>query len=194
MSDKTEKLKAIRDAVWNLTESPLYEYRKQNNYYPVLGMGSHDASIMFIGEAPGKNEAEKGLPFVGASGKFLDKMLEGINLKREDVYITNIVKDRPPDNRDPSTAEINLYSPFLVQQIEIIQPKVVATLGRFSMEFILRLFDSPEKIQKISQLHGKVIEVQAGYGKIHVLPLFHPAVALYNQSQKATLLEHFQVL
>jgi DNA polymerase len=194
VSDKTEKLKAIRDAVWNLTESPLYEYRKQNNYYPVLGMGSHDASIMFIGEAPGKNEAEKGLPFVGASGKFLDKMLEGINLKREDVYITNIVKDRPPDNRDPSTAEINLYSPFLVQQIEIIQPKVVATLGRFSMEFILRLFDSPEKIQKISQLHGKVIEVQAGYGKIHVLPLFHPAVALYNQAQKATLLEDFQVL
>ncbi len=194
MSDKTEKLKAIRDAVWNLTESPLYEYRQQNNYYPVLGMGSHDASIMFIGEAPGKNEAEKGMPFVGASGKFLDKMLEGINLKREDVYITNIVKDRPPDNRDPSTAEINLYSPFLVQQIEIIQPKVIATLGRFSMEFILRLFDAPEKNQKISQLHGKVIEVQAGYGKIHVVPLFHPAVALYNQAQKATLLEDFQVL
>lgn len=194
MSDKTEKLKAIRDAVWNLTESPLYEYRKQNNYYPVLGMGSHDASIMFIGEAPGKTEAEKGMPFVGASGKFLDKMLEGINLKREDVYITNIVKDRPPDNRDPSTAEINLYSPFLVQQIEIIQPKVIATLGRFSMEFILRLFDAPEKTQKISQLHGKVIEVQAGYGKIHVLPLFHPAVALYNQAQKATLLEDFQML
>lgn len=194
MTDKTELLKVIRDAVWNLTESPLYEYRKANNYYPVLGMGSHDASIMFIGEAPGKNEAEKGQPFVGASGKLLDKMLETINLKREDVYITNIVKDRPPENRDPSTAEIQLYSPFLVQQIDIIQPKVIATLGRFSMEFILKLFNAPEKTQKISQLHGKVIKVEASYGAIHVVPLFHPAVALYTQSQKETLLQDFQIL
>lgn len=194
MSEKTEKLQALHDALLNLTGSPLYEYRKQNNYLPVLGQGSPDARIMFIGEAPGKKEAEKGMPFVGASGKFLDKMLEGINLKREDVYITNIVKDRPPDNRDPKPEEIRLYSPLLIQQIDIIQPAVFATLGRFSMEFVLKLFDVPEKSEKISQLHGRVIEAQASYGKIHIVPLFHPAVALYTQSQKAILLEDFQIL
>ncbi|MCL4877464.1 MAG: uracil-DNA glycosylase [Anaerolineae bacterium] len=194
MSEKTEKLQALHDTLLNLTDSPLYEYRKQNNYLPVLGQGSPDARIMFIGEAPGKKEAEKGMPFVGASGKFLDKMLEGINLKREDVYITNIVKDRPPDNRDPKPEEIRLYSPLLIQQIDIIQPAVFATLGRFSMEFVLKLFDVPEKSEKISQLHGRMIEAQASYGKIHIVPLFHPAVALYTQSQKAILLEDFQVL
>lgn len=122
-----------------------------------------------------KKRRKKELPFVGASGKFLDKMLEGINLKREDVYITNIVKDRPPDNRDPKPEEIRLYSPLLIQQIDIIQPAVFATLGRFSMEFVLKLFDVPEKSEKISHLHGRMIEAQAAYGKIHIVPLFHPA-------------------
>ena len=117
-TDRTEQLRAIKDAIVNLTESPLYQYRVDNGYYPVIGQGSHYAKIMFIGEAPGKNEAETGRPFCGASGRVLDELLASIDLKREDVYVTNIVKDRPPENRDPQKKEIELYSPFLVQQIE----------------------------------------------------------------------------
>ncbi|GAB4331839.1 MAG: type-4 uracil-DNA glycosylase [Phototrophicales bacterium] len=194
LTEKTELLKQIRDEVINLKESPLYEFRVRNNYFPVLGQGNHNADIMFIGEAPGKNEAEQGRPFCGASGRVLDELLASINLKREDVYVTNIVKDRPPDNRDPSREEIKLYSPFLVRQINIIQPRVIATLGRFSMEFILKLFDAPEQNDKISQLHGRKIKAQASYGEVYVVPLFHPAVALYRADQKTTLKHDFQVL
>ncbi len=193
-SDRTEQLRAIRDALVNLTESPLYEYRRRNNYYPVIGQGDHYADIMFIGEAPGKNEAEQGRPFCGASGRVLDELLESIELKREDVYVTNILKDRPPDNRDPLKTEIDLYAPFLERQIGIIQPKVIATLGRFSMEFILRRFGAFQSGQKISQIHGTVIKVRADYGRASVLPLFHPAAALYNANQRETLEADFQVL
>jgi uracil-DNA glycosylase len=192
--DRTDMLRDIRDEIINLTESPLYEFRKQNNYYPVIGQGSHYAKIMFIGEAPGKNEAEQGRPFCGASGRVLDELLDSIDLNREDVYVTNIVKDRPPDNRDPLKGEINLYAPFLDRQISIIQPQVIATLGRFSMEFILKRFDANEKKGKISALHGQKIAVTTDYGEAMVVPLFHPAVALYNANQKTTLLEDFQVL
>lgn len=192
--EKTEKMRAVRDAIVNLTESPLYEFRTENNYFPVIGQGNHNADIMFIGEAPGKNEAQTGVPFCGASGKVLDKLLDAISLNRENVYITNIVKDRPPDNRDPRKKEIELYAPFLEQQIDIIQPRVIAPLGRFSMEFILKKFDVPEKTEKISKLHGTRIKAQASYGEIDIVPLFHPAVALYTHSQYDTLLADFQVL
>ena len=193
-TDRTEQLRAIKDAIVNLKESPLYEYRVSNGYYPVIGQGNHYADIMFIGEAPGKNEAETGRPFCGASGRVLDQLLEDIDLKRPDVYVTNIVKDRPPKNRDPQKSEIEMYSPFLVQQIEIIQPKVIATLGRFSMTFILETFHAPQAMQKISQIHGTVIKVKTDYGSVSVVPLFHPAVALRNPAQKETLKEDFQVL
>ncbi len=194
MSDRTEQLRQIRDEILHLTESPLYEFRTSNGYFPVIGQGSHFASIMFIGEAPGENEAKTGVPFCGASGRVLDELIASIGLKREEVYVTNIVKDRPPENRDPNKKEIELYSPFLVRQINIIQPQVIATLGRFSMEFILKLFDMPEKTQKISQLRGQVLRGQADFGAIHIVPLFHPAVALYERSKRATLDEDFQVL
>ncbi|HLA43273.1 MAG TPA: uracil-DNA glycosylase, partial [Aggregatilineales bacterium] len=174
MSDERyERLKEIRDAVINLTESPLYEYRVQNNYFPVLGQGNHYAKIMFVGEAPGANEAKQGRPFCGAAGRVLDELLESINLNREEVYITNILKDRPPENRDPLPEEIELYAPFLYEQISIIQPEVIATLGRFSMEFILRTLQRPERSRKISQLHGKIIQATANYGDVFVVPLFH---------------------
>ncbi len=192
--DRTEALRAIRDKVLNLTESTLYQFRVDNNYFPVIGMGDHNASIMFIGEAPGENEAKTGKPFVGASGKLLDQLLESISLKRENVYITNIVKDRPPDNRDPSKAEIALYAPFLQEQINIIQPKVVATLGRFSMEFVLTLFNAPERTQKISVLHGKPIVCNTPYGTVTVIPLFHPATALYNPHGRQPLFDDFKTL
>lgn len=192
--EKTEKMRAIRDEIVVLEASPLYEYRTSNGYFPVIGEGSHDARIMFIGEAPGENEAKTGRPFCGASGRVLDEMLASINLNRQDVYVTNIVKDRPPKNRDPRTDEIDLYAPFLDRQIDIIQPDVIATLGRFSMVWILERFGSDKATQKISQLHGKLIPVKAGFGDVMVIPLFHPAAALYRADQKQTLMDDFQVL
>jgi DNA polymerase len=194
MSEKTDALRQIRDEVLALTESPLYAFRRANGYFPVIGQGNHDADIMFIGEAPGENEAKQGRPFCGASGRVLDQLLETIQLKREAVYITNIVKDRPPDNRDPSKEEIALYAPFLDRQINIIQPKVIATLGRFSMTWLLDRFGAPEKKMTISQLHGKVLSLNASYGQIAMVALFHPASSLYNPAQKQTLFDDFLVL
>ena len=195
MEDKrTQKLKQIRDKVWNLTNSPLCEYRKKNNCYPVMGEGSHFAKIVFIGEAPGRNEAQTGRPFCGAAGKILDDLLGSVNIKRKDVYITNILKDRPPGNRDPSIEEIKIYSPFLVRQLEIIKPKIIAALGRFSMEFIMKLYGLEDKLQKISRLHGKVFEAKTSWGKTKIIPLYHPAVALYNANQLTVLKDDFQAL
>jgi DNA polymerase len=194
MPDKTTQMKQIRDEVINLTSSPLYKYRVKNGYHPVLGQGSHNAKIMFIGEAPGKNEAEQGRPFCGASGRVLDEFLASVGLKRDEVYITNIVKDRPPENRDPTQAEIDLYAPFLERQINIIQPQVIATLGRYSMEYIMRMFGLEAKIEPISNAHGKKFEAQADFGRVFIVPLFHPAVALYNGSKKDILKHDFEVL
>src|SRR5687768_4907987 len=172
--DRLAALEEIRNEITNLSASPLYEYRTTNSYFPVIGEGDPHAKIMFIGEAPGEQEAKKGRPFIGQSGRLLDELLKSIDLDRQSVYITNIVKDRPPDNRDPRKDEIKLYTPFLERQIQIIQPKVFATLGRFSMEFILTLFDSPQKKEKITTLHGKVLEINTSYGGAHVVPLYHP--------------------
>lgn len=194
MNEKTEQLRQIRDEILQLDQSPLYQFRVDHGYFPVIGQGNHNADIMFIGEAPGENEAKTGRPFCGASGRVLDELLDGIGLKREDVYVTNVVKDRPPNNRDPRKDEIELYSPFLVRQINIIQPAVIATLGRFSMEFILSLYDMPEKTEKISKLRGQVLRGQAGFGEVHIVPLYHPAVALYRADQRKTLEADFEVL
>lgn len=194
MNKKTEELKKIRDKVWNLKESPLYEYRRKNKYYPVLGEGNHNAHIMFIGEAPGKNEAETGRPFCGQAGRILDELFESVGADRKDAYVTNIVKDRPPENRDPEPLEIRLYSPFLEEQIEIIKPKVIATLGRFSMRFMLEKFNLPEQAESISILHGRILRGKAKYGEIKIIPLYHPAVAIYSAKSKDTLKKDFQIL
>lgn len=193
-NNRTELLKKIRDEVWNLKQSPLYQYRIQNKYYAVIGEGSHHAKIMFIGEAPGRNEAEKGRPFCGAAGKILDELLASAGIKREDVYITNIVKDRPPMNRDPLPDEIAVYGPFLDRQIEIIQPKIIATLGRYSMGYIFNKFGLDLLLKPISQMHGKVFEAETSYGKIKIVPLYHPAVAVYNATTKDVLKKDFQIL
>jgi len=192
--NRTELLKKIRDEVWDLKQSPLYQFRIQNNYFPVLGEGSHHARIMFIGEAPGRNEAEKGRPFCGAAGKILDELLASVDIKREDVYITNIVKDRPPENRDPLPDEIAIYGPFLDCHINIIQPKIIATLGRYSMGYIFNKFGLDLLLKPIGQMHGKVFEADVSYGKIKIVPLYHPAVAVYNATTKDTLKKDFQVL
>ncbi len=194
LEEKREQMKKVRDEVWNLTESPLYEYRTKNKYYPVLGDGSHEAKIMFVGEAPGRNEAESGKPFCGAAGKLLDELLSSIGLPRESVYITNIVKDRPPENRDPLPSEIEIYGPFLDRQIDIIQPKVIATLGRFSMQYIMKKFDLDFEIEPISIAHGKLYDAQASYDSIRIAPQYHPAASIYNRQLKETLLHDFEVL
>lgn len=192
--ERFEKMREIRDELLEFKQSPIYKYRIKNKYFPVVGEGSHMAHIMFIGEAPGKSEAETARPFCGRSGKLLDEMLASIGANRPDVYITNVVKDRPPENRDPTPSEIELYAPFLDRQIEIIQPKVIATLGRFSMDYVMTRLGLSEQLKSISNMHGKEVTAKAGYGDVTIVPLYHPAVALYNGSNKQTLLNDFQVL
>jgi len=160
----------------------------------VFGEGNPDTDIVFIGEAPGKNEDIQGIPFVGAAGKFLNEMLEMIDLKREDIYITNIVKYRPPDNRDPLPDEKKAFLPYLQRQLEVIQPKVVVTLGRHSMNCFL-----PDL--QISQVHGQPKRVKLSLKQnsadtlgVVILPLFHPAAALYNGGMRQTLIDDFALL
>lgn len=150
----------------------------------VMGDGNPDADIVFIGEAPGKSEDEQGLPFVGASGKFLNEMLAEAGMVRDDVYITNIVKYRPPNNRDPLPEEKKEFWPYLLKQLQVIQPKVVITLGRHSMEYFL-------PGMKISQVHGEPKRIAFEDDHIVIVPLYHPAAALYNGSLRQTLIDDF---
>ncbi|MDP3710683.1 MAG: uracil-DNA glycosylase [bacterium] len=192
--ERKEKMRQIKDEVVNFKGSPLYKDRVQNRNLPVIGEGSHNAKIMFVGEAPGKNEAQTGRPFCGAAGRILDELLQSIGMDRKEVYITNIVKDRPPQNRDPFPEEIAAYAPYLDRQIDIIQPVVVATLGRFSMKYIMDKFALSHEIQSISRIHGRVFEAEISYGKVKIIPMYHPATVLYNPSLKEDLKKDFQVL
>lgn len=152
----------------------------------VPGAGSATAKIMFIGEGPGKKEDQLGVPFVGAAGKFLDEMLGVIKLKREDVYIANTVKCRPPENRDPLPKEKETCWPWLIAQIKTIKPKLIVTLGRHSMELFL-----PD--QKISEAHGKATGKEIPkIGKQNFYTLYHPAAALYNGSMRKVLIKDFK--
>ena len=150
----------------------------------VLGDGNPDADIVIIGEAPGKNEDLQGKPFVGAAGKFLNEMLAAAGMDRSDVYITNIVKYRPPDNRDPKPSEKRAFWPYLTRQLEIIDPKVVITLGRHSMEYFL-----PGAV--IGEVHGRPHDVEIDGVKWTIIPLYHPAAALYNGSLRQILIDDF---
>ena len=140
----------------------------QARKHPVPGEGPENAEIVFIGEGPGFHEDQQGRPFVGAAGQFLEELLEGIGLRREDVYICNVIKCRPPGNRDPLPEEIDACKPYLDRQIEIISPRMLVTLGRFSME---RYFPGA----KISQIHGQPRKI----GGIIYYPMYHPAAALH---------------
>jgi DNA polymerase len=193
-SQKASALKALRDELVNASGSPLYAYRVENRHFPVLGDGNPDANLLFIGEAPGKYEAEQGRPFIGPSGDVLDEMLRSIGLKRADIYMTNMVLDRPPEKRAPTPPEIAFYAPFVDRIIDIVQPAVIVPLGRTAMEYILRKLDLPEKRQRIGELHGKLIKTRMPYGEIHVVPMYHPAVVLYSASQKDTLRKDFERL
>ncbi len=191
---KTELLREIKKEVVELKSSPLYQERIKNNVFPVIGEGNHDADIMFVGEAPGAKEAATGRPFCGNAGKILDNCLQENGLKREETYITNIVKDRPPRNRDPLPEEIEAYRLFLDRQIEIIQPKIIVSLGRFSTEYILTKFKLEKELKPITALHGKIFNTETNYGKVKIIPIFHPAVAVHDPRKKDTLREGFKVL
>ena len=186
MASKQARLDAIGQKVVDANVTPELAAQATNL---VMGDGNPDADIVFIGEAPGKNEDEQGLPFVGAAGKFLDEMLAQAGMDRSDVYITNIVKYRPPNNRDPKPQEKQAFWPYLAEQLEVIDPKAVVTLGRHSMEFFL-----PDA--KIGQAHGHAVHKKVTYhdGKEHewlIIPLYHPAAALYNGGLRQTLIDDF---
>ncbi|TSC78823.1 MAG: DNA polymerase bacteriophage-type [Parcubacteria group bacterium Gr01-1014_29] len=149
----------------------------------VFGEGDADAEVLFIGEAPGFHENQQQRPFVGLAGQLLDKLLGEINWPRESVYITNIVKRRPPENRDPLPEEIEVYAPYLKRQIEILQPKTIATLGRFSMNYFL-----PET--KISRDHGRLLKASEQL----IYPLYHPAAALRSTAVLEDLRKDFHKL
>lgn len=156
-----------------------------NRTNTVPGYGNPNADIMFIGEGPGKNEDEQGLPFVGAAGKFLDELLATIHLKREDVFIANVVKCRPPGNRDPLPDEVQACWPYLARQLAIIKPKIIVNLGRHSMDRFI-----PNR--RISQDHGKLMRrTIESLGTYIFYPIYHPAAALYNGSLRDVLIQDF---
>ncbi len=187
-------LQKITDEVTALTASPLYAYRVENGYIPVIGEGSEEAKIVFVGEAPGKNEAKTGKPFCGSAGKVLDSMLSSIRLVREDIYITNIVKDRPEQNRDPIPEEIALYGPFLDRQMAIIEPRIVVALGRYAMNYIMEMYGLQDQIETIGNAHGKRYETRAPYGPVTIIPQYHPAATIYNRKLIPVLEQDFKVI
>jgi len=150
----------------------------------VIGKGNPDADILFVGEAPGRNEDEQGIPFVGVAGKNLDKLLENVGLSMDDVYIANILKCRPPENRNPLPEEIKAHTPWLLKQIEEIKPKVICSLGNYATKFFLADCN-PDKMTSqpgITSVHGKVRDIKVHNKKIKLIPLFHPAAIIYNRS------------
>lgn len=180
VSQKQTQLDKLKLQIIN--EDPTPDLR-QTATQLVFGDGDPDAELVFIGEAPGKNEDLQGIPFVGAAGKFLNQMLEMIGLERKDIYITNIVKYRPPNNRDPLPEEKQVFLPYVESQLEVIQPKLVITLGRHSLNCFL-----PDLT--IGECHG---QPKRYAGRVY-LPLFHPAAALYNGGMRQTLIDDFALI
>jgi DNA polymerase len=187
---KKDSLEKIRKEVLNCKKCPLYKERGRHGYYPVIGEGREKTKIIFVGEAPGLNEAKTGRPFCGSAGKILDELFNSVKIKRESVYITNIVKDRPPKNRPPRKEEIEACVHYLARQIEIIKPKVICALGNYSTTYIMEKFGLKKKIQEISKLHGKIFQSK----KMKIIPFYHPAAAIYNSRLKKILKNDFKKL
>ncbi len=188
--EKEKNLEKIKAEVLNCKKCSLHKDR----IYPVIGEGSHRAKIIFCGEGPGAQEDRTGRPFCGAAGKILDELLVSVGIKREDVYICNILKCRPPQNRDPNQEEIEACTSYLERQIKIIKPKVICPLGRYSMQFLMEKFGLKDETQPIGKIHGKVFEVKNLFGSVKIIPLYHPAVVTYNSNMKEILKKDFQIL
>jgi DNA polymerase len=180
MSSLSGELQLIHSEILECTKCELHKSRTN----AVPGEGPYDAKIMFVGEGPGQNEDEQGRPFVGAAGKFLTELLESIGLKRSDVFITNIVKCRPPNNRAPRKSEIEACNPYLQRQIGLINPRIVCGLGTPAITTLMGAEYSA------SRSHGKHLTK----GDVTTLPMYHPAAALYDASLKETLLHDFKIL
>lgn len=188
MKRKNAQLLSLKRSLERKRSLPLYRFRRENGYRPVLGEGNADARLMFVGEAPGKNEAEQGRPFCGAAGKILDEFLTAAGLDRTNVYVTSIVHDRPPENRDPTSDEIAAYVPYLDAQIDVIKPTILAPLGRYAARHICwRYAGADVSSAPMSELHASMMQGNATYGPVRICPLYHPAAALYNGSKRATL-------
>lgn len=190
MQQINPNLRVIRDEVLDCKKCPLYETR----IYPVIGQGNHQADIVFVGEAPGFNENKTGRPFCGQAGKVFDELLQSAEIKREDIYITNILKCRPPGNRNPLQSEIDACTPYLIRQLKIIQPKVICCLGNFASRFVMELFGLENQCDGISKIHGKVFDGNYDESEIKIIPLYHPAVASYNQNMIGDLKNDFKIL
>lgn len=177
-NDKREKLKEFYLKIRDCDRCELSKVRTKS----VFGSGSADAKVMFVGEAPGKNEDLQGLPFVGQAGKLLDELLGSIGYDRSEIFIANVLKCRPPGNRDPRIEEIDTCKGYLMEQIKIIDPKIICTMGRFSTQLLL------DTDKGISSLRGKIFRV----GNHIIMPINHPAAALYTPSKMGVLKEDFQ--
>ena len=191
MTDKLLLLEEIKQKILN-TDLPL----KETATNLVFGKGNPDAQILFIGEAPGKWEDQQGIPFVGKAGKLLDEFLQTISLRLNDIYIANILKYRPPNNRDPNPEEIRAHTPYLIQQIDTIKPKIIITLGNYATRFILADCnpDMMDSIPGITALHGKEKEVIINSTTYKVMPMYHPAALIYNQKLMPEAGEDFKRL
>jgi len=177
--DKIDLLKEVEDRCKS-ANLPLKEWATNL----VFGKGNPSARIVFVGEAAGRNEDLQGVPFVGAVGKNLDKLLSSVGLSLDDVYVANILKYRPPENRDPSPEEIRAHTPWLVEQVKVIQPSVICSLGNYATKFFLSggNVDSMKNMPGITQVHGKVRIIDFMGLRIKLIPLFHPAAIIYNRS------------
>jgi DNA polymerase len=182
--ERRERLVALYKEVQACEKCPLRETRTK----AVFGAGDADADLMFVGEAPGAEEDRQGLPFVGRAGQLLNQMLEGIGLSREEVFIANVLKSRPPGNRDPQPLEIEACRPYLFEQVRLIEPTVICTLGNFATKLLSGNSAGITKVRGAPQVH------EIGGRTVFLLPLFHPAAALRTPAVKETLRKDFETL
>lgn len=185
---KQDSMRTVVAEVIGCHGCELWKHRRN----PVPGEGNADAAVIFVGEAPGYWEDVKGRPFIGAAGKLLDELLSEIGLSRGDIYIANILKCRPPENRDPSSDEVAACTPFLNRQIQIIGPRLIVTLGRHATSYILSEAGFP--VEGITKLHGRTFTTRLLGLQLVVIPTFHPAAALYNVKYKRGLEDDFQIV
>ena len=186
LSKIEKEIKQIEQDVTNCRRCGLWKTR--NN--PVAGVGAVTAKVMFIGEAPGYNEDMRGRPFVGKAGKIFDELLYSVGLERKEIYIANILKCRPPKNRDPLGDEIKTCTSYLDKQIVAIKPKVIVTLGNFASSYVLEKFGF--QAEKIGKIHGKIFRIKNLLFDARIIPLYHPAAAVYNPNMKDVLMQDFK--
>jgi DNA polymerase len=188
MSSREELMRLLAEEVWSCRRCRLGSLRKN----AVVGEGSLEAELFLIGEAPGRVEDEMGRPFVGAAGKLLDRLLGDIGLRREEVYIGNILKCRPPGNRRPRADEVEACTPYLERQLVIIKPRVIAPMGNSAAGYLLKRFGYEPA--SISRIHGRCFEAEAAWGRVLLFPLYHPAAALYAKELLRLLEVDFRLL